>query len=1029
MTDQQSAQRPDEDVLDESPFRSSLRTVLLVDLALLSVWAAWSHPGVDGVGRLLLVGVWSLPALWTLTTNPVLRKLAIRRMRRRPQESWFIVICVAVITTLLTLTTSLSDSIVRSSRTAVDTTFGSVDELLEAPSPADRLEAQSRLNEALAAKSDTVNDLSLLVRGQLGLVSADMVFRAGGHGSNGAPSDGTTVPPLLERSVHVMELNVDAARRFGIDPLATGLAGRTNLAPGRVFLGPYAAEALRAEAGSTVSMIGSGGEEQQLRVEAVLPRRGFGVLPLDGADFSRVAIVPVGTLTTMISPPPLRYVIAISNRDGSKSTDAVVEHLERTFSGVAAVDAPDGQARPTVNVFIDNVKTQILAKASARTQPLGRLLRTTVWLLGLGAGVLLLALFFSLAAIRNAEIGALRSVGLRRRDAVSAFGLEGWMYAIVGSLAGTGGGAVAATLVLRRSFGTVGVATASSVPKPESLLIGMASGFVLTCVAIALSLFVTTQGTVHGTVRNLQRSADLSERLARTLSTLGAAALIGLFLCWRSTHDRGSFAFLLGLLMLVTAASFAWRELALSRRTVPTVLSRPRRIAIVAAGLIALTVLPSTSSLWFRHTGTGTWVSYALCFVVLGTALQAVLPPHLNISANKKSSEGARRAAKTLANAQPGFGARRDRLIRAATTSLVMALTVVGFLYAGLVSEASTRARASKGGWDYVAQTAEPTDSSRLVRSLGSSAVAAPVTSFNFEVRGNDGRNVRVDGLGVTRAYLSRQPTVLSKRSKGIASASDAFNRLISESGTAIVDQNLFVDGSTRLQRVAVGETLFLLDLRTGRTLTVTVIGLARSTGTLGGVVVGPSTAGALRGAEPIADGVLISPADPKSPNDRAAVHKALMGPDVTYRSIDNPLDERNLDGLLVRRSLRWLSLLGGMLVVGVVSVLFLHSFAERRKDWAVLRSLGMSAPAIRRLAVSESLHMLVPAVTVGWLAGVIVAWRLVWAGSLGIGAGYPFSILSVFGSLSVVVVPTVLVNRYLRRSLANDAPMRRKSS
>ena len=126
------------------------------------------------------------------------------------------------------------------------------------------------------------------------------------------------------------------------------------------------------------------------------------------------------------------------------------------------------------------------------------------------------------------------------------------------------------------------------------------------------------------------------------------------------------------------------------------------------------------------------------------------------------------------------------------------------------------------------------------------------------------------------------------------------------------------------------------------------------------------------------------------------------------------------------RRSLRWLSWLGGLLVIGVLSVLFLHSFTERRKDWAVLRSLGMSAPEIRRLAVSECLHILIPAVTVGWLAGVIVAWRLVWAGLLGVGAGYPFSILSVLGALLAVAVPTAVVSRYVRSSLAHDAPMRR---
>ena len=67
MTGQVSAERHHEvdEFLDESPFRSSLRSVLVVDLAALSLWTAWAHPGPGGISRLALVAVWSIPALWT----------------------------------------------------------------------------------------------------------------------------------------------------------------------------------------------------------------------------------------------------------------------------------------------------------------------------------------------------------------------------------------------------------------------------------------------------------------------------------------------------------------------------------------------------------------------------------------------------------------------------------------------------------------------------------------------------------------------------------------------------------------------------------------------------------------------------------------------------------------------------------------------------------------------------------------------------------------------------------------------------
>jgi ABC-type lipoprotein release transport system permease subunit len=1016
VADEASAEPPIEadEFLDESPFRSSLRSVLVVDLAVLSLWTAWSHAGPHGLSRLVLVIVWSLPAVWNLATRQTLRRLALRRIRRGGRASLFIVVCVAIVTSLLTLSTALSDSVSTSARTAVDNQFGAIDEMILAPSPELRVAAQSRLDQTLAKRSDTVNDLSLLVRGQVGFVVSDAVLR-----------NGRAPERLVERSVHILEMNVTTASQFGTSATATGLAGVKAPDSGHLLLGPYAAASLGVRAGETVTMVDRVGGDRQFVVDRVLPKRGFGVLPLDGSDASEVAIVPIGTMTTMASPPPLTYVIAITNRNGSKSSDAVTERLETSFRSVDGNQTGDGKPGPSIDVTVDNVKAQILQQAAARTLPVSRLLKTLSLLFGVGAGLLLVTLFYGLAVARTAEVGALRSVGLRRRDAIAAFGIEGWCYSFAGALSGALLGLGATVLALHQGGAPPGIVTVQGGPHLRALWIGLACGSVLSSAALAVSMLLTTRGTIQRASGAAGESSQRSPLSRGGEFTVFAVAVVGGMLILRSLDSRGSFSFLGGLLLFVSSVAALLRN---RRHGKAPLIADDSRLRIIGPGIavVVAIALPYVLPRWFRHTGIGTQVLYAFGLLVPTSLLAREFAPWLVLPQRTETHEGRRRAARTLVKASPLVAPNRDALLRAAVASLVMALTAIGFVQPGFADELSTRVRAARGGWQTFVETADPADLPELVRAIGTAGVTSAVSSFNVEVGDSSGHLVRVGALRVGTDYTKRSPLVLTRRAQGLSSDVAAFESLTKTAGTVIVDQNLFVDGGTRLQRVSIDDTLYVRDLRTGRTQSLTVIGVARSTTGLGGIVIGPATGESLRGDLALTSNrFLLATADPTA-GDGALVKQALAKPGVTSEPIDRAARSGMFAALSVVQSLRWLMWLGGLLVLGAVSVLMVRMVAGRRSEWAVLRSLGMSAEAIRRVAASECLQLLGPAVLGGAVVGYAAARLLVWAGSFGVGGSLPFSTLVFAGAMAVVIVPVLAAVRFLKFSLAHDAPMQR---
>ena len=363
--------------------------------------------------------------------RPGLRKLAVRSIARRPGEA-MLVICGSMLGTAIIATSFIvGDTFGESIRAIAPAKMGEVDVEITTSDP-------SKLLPAIA-KADVAS-----IEGVDGTLT---MYRMG------ATATGIGEDRLADTAAGVIEIDFDAARSFGSDVAATGLAdaGPTPAA-GEAVIGRDLAEEIEVDAGDTVEVFGYG-TSRQLVVRQVVEREGLAGYGSYGWNHHAPTVfVAPGTIDGMRAearapgavPPDARLMVSAAGGvyDGELTAGPVFDELERRLEGM------DG-----VNVY--DAKRDLLEQAEAEASGLTQLFS------GIGgfsiiAGILLLVnIFVMLAEERKAELGVLRAVGLKRNHLVRTFAIEGAIYAalasVVGGIVGIGIGraisAVAAALM------------------------------------------------------------------------------------------------------------------------------------------------------------------------------------------------------------------------------------------------------------------------------------------------------------------------------------------------------------------------------------------------------------------------------------------------------------------------------------------------------------------------------------------------------------------------------------------------------
>ena len=367
---------------------------------------------------LVFLAVCVLTVVWVAVRRPVIFKLGMRNMPRRPHQSVVVVLGLMLSTLIIAAALGTGDTMDHSVTGDVYDNLGPVDELV-------------------VASRDPVANVDLASEGAFPVAAFDALAAA----VAGDPRIDGLLPQLDARAAVVNETRrlaepdivlsgVDPGRLEAFGGLATtdGKAvDLASIAPDGVVLSAALATDLGAVVGDTLTVFYDDAPTTW-SVAAIArdsylsgTRRGYA----SGLETGGLAM-PLTGLQRLTGQEGMLSAIAVSNdggvRSGVDATDDVVATLTAATRGQGLGVDPIKQDR------VDNAES-FATLFTAIFLVLG--------LFSVAAGVLLVVLIFTmLAAERRAEMGMERALGAQRRQLIQQFVAEGSGYAIVAGVIG-----------------------------------------------------------------------------------------------------------------------------------------------------------------------------------------------------------------------------------------------------------------------------------------------------------------------------------------------------------------------------------------------------------------------------------------------------------------------------------------------------------------------------------------------------------------------------------------------------------------
>jgi putative ABC transport system permease protein len=595
---------------------------------------------VTGGMLLLLLGL--------ALNNPLLLRMGLRNMVRRPGKTLLLLCGLALASAVMTASFGLQDSFTSSATAQRVARMGNVDESVTGPFTQGqidrdlvRIRAFPQVHAASAIglypQSPTVTSL------RTGLAVHDVDFYA--------------LPPDFEQVYG--PLNDALGRVVHIADLRTAEA----------LVSASLVQGLGAQPGDRVQL--AFGEKTVTATVRALLSNDIGVTTGEAIAAARPEIILPQSAAQQIDPEPPNTICIkntgagglVDTGPGGGRSQAVVSLLQQLFPGASVrLDAPHALGQTSFDVFrIHPLKPDVVEETIGLDinklvflSPAGQ---QFTWLpplftcLLVGAGMLLLALLMILlAAERRTELGMSRALGLRRSHLVQLLLFEGCGYSMLAALLGVllGVGTTALELAMLTLLPKLGVGeAANSVPVPvlesgalhlwvnwQSLLTSWCLGVLATVATVLVIAFWISRANIVAAIRDLDDSVvarpslrSLWRALWSPASTPGGArvpetparrfsrvveALTGLL--W-GVFARGSLCLLAGLALLVFAGIPAngWVRLLvntllisgsalltgwlLSLARVPAALARRLSFTLIGSGLLTTGILQSNAFL------------------------------------------------------------------------------------------------------------------------------------------------------------------------------------------------------------------------------------------------------------------------------------------------------------------------------------------------------------------------------------------------------------------------------------------------
>ncbi len=932
----------------------------------------------------------SLPFLVIIAFRPVLRRLALRDTLRRPREMTLVILGSMLGTAMLTGSFLVNDTLAATHRQAVPTQLGPIDEIVSLPGA----ERTSELAESLGALSED--------RRFDGVMSAVVAGAAAESLDHVKGPDGRT---LTVARAQLLEMDLEEARSFGGDPVASGVDARTPR-PGHVVITSDVSRKLQAGVGDSI-VTHAYGQALTLKVDKVLDQRGVAGFWRGPERRSYNLFVTPGTLASLVANVPVRLpliampesLMLFSNRGGVNEGLALSEQLTGEIE--AAVDDLDARVQP--------IKADLIANAEQLGGRMGDIF-TAAATFGVIAGLLLIVnVMVMLAQERRSELGMLRAIGLRQSGLIAAFSTQGWMIAVVSSVLGAAAGLGLAKLVTTLSEGALGgggdpelkvpvafVATWASVQR------GFAVGFAVTLLTVVATSIKVTRVNIIQAIRELSDAPGKSRGPLPRI--LGAGALLaGVVWSGLSFDSEEPFGILFGPI-LTMAGTTPWLVRAISPRLILSLTSTLIITWSIGGAIIAL----GDGNLGSKAVmlGVGEGITLTAAGVTLVSQNQSLFRRALRGSLNRSMA------------LHLGISYPLAQRFRTAMTLGMFSLVIFTFTFVSLMSHILTEG--VEGLTDTVAGKADvvafysaaaplPLDE---LRTRPDVAGIAPLATADVRYRTPSMDKAQDWPLAAfDERFLEMGPPRLVNLG-GYSSEAAAYEAVLKDPSLVIVDTKFLRPGVGVPETVApVGSRLTLIDPNGGVERELTVAAIAAPDIDLHGALYGRPGAVSLLGddiAENRAYVDLVEGADAESFSREigdAFVDRGAQS--FAFRSLVSAALATQGQFFRLLRGYLALGLMVGIAGLGVITV---RAVRERRRQIAILRSLGFASKAVGRSLVYESLIVALQATVLGVSLSMITTYNLVEGSDLFYALfGSPAHFSVPVPTLSILIAVTVV--------------------
>ncbi len=928
----------------------------------------------------LLIG---LAILGLIVTNifdaiarPTIRRLAMRNVSRRRGEAALVMLGSLLGTAIITGAFVVGDTVGASFRDQARTELGPIDEAVRSIG----LNKNQPVLDALKANPVPGTD------GLLPMTRAGVSVATTGD------------EPRAEPFAGINEVDFDAARAFGGDRGATGLAdaGPTPTGNEAVITKSLAKKLGLKKPGSTIIVYGFA-NKTEMTVRQIIPTvgvGGFGNRSLFAAPGTIEKLLATGSAATPVTStaePPTSFVMVSNNGgvfDGAKGTDAVTKALNERVAAIPGTE---------VREFKQDTLDQAKDISDQFTQ-----LFSFIGFFSVLAGVLLLInIFVMLADERKSELGMLRAVGLKRNQLVRAFGMEGAIYAVVsavlGMVVGIGLGRVVATLaqgVFNQGGGGGGLTLRFAVEAP-SLVTGFIGGALIALLTVWGTSFATGRMNVIRAIRDIPKPPADGAVRARTYSLSGVGIVLGLLNFRAGVSSDAWFGVLAGVPIA------AWCSIPVLRPIIG------RRFAIVAGCGVAMVWAIAVFSLFPDALSSTEFGAFIVQGIVLVGSAVVIVATNADVATWAVSK--LRVNKRTLA-ARLGFAYPLNRVFRTAMLLGMYAIVIFTITFLSVFSElfaaqAPQYARDSAAGYNILVDSnySNPVPSSALLDDPDVAADATLDQAFPKWTTRTKTEPESWQMTGFDDALLARGVPKLNDRLARFASDRAAWEAVKTDPSLVILSNFFLQRGGPPEGGLDIGDKVKVYDTVSGRVATLTVAGKLDSDFLFNGPMVGKAFMQSFSSdLTPSRHYVAVKPgANPELVAQR--LEGRLLNFGVQADTFQNFIEDalKTQQGFMaLMRGYLGLGLIIGIAGLGVVMV---RAVRERRRQIGMLRAMGFPNRLVRQAFLTESAFIAITGIAIGTVLALITAYSLLTNSDTFGGQNIQFKIPSV--SIAVVSV------------------------